>query len=141
VVRNRTYDLSRIDRFTPAFWRTCVPGSVSEDSGGSLPSARKSTSQVSLRLGRGSQHWLLRLAGCRQIGYQTLPKRLVTQRLHEEESERTWRTYQYHLPGFFSDKFVAYASDCLLDRAPGTILNLLNAPPTMWDWSLTGLDV
>ena len=56
-----------------------------EDGGGILPAARKSTSAVSVRLEHDVLYRLRRLAARKRIGYQTLLKRFVTERLHEEE--------------------------------------------------------
>jgi hypothetical protein len=58
---------------------------VPKDGGGILPAARKSTSAVSLRLEHDVLYRLRRLAARKRIGYQTLLKRFVTERLHEEE--------------------------------------------------------
>jgi len=59
--------------------------SVPEDGGGILPPARKPTFPVSVRLDRDVLYRLRRLAARRRIGYQTLLKRFVTERLYEEE--------------------------------------------------------
>jgi hypothetical protein len=58
---------------------------VPEDGGGILPAARKSTSAISVRLEHDVLYRLRRLAACKRIGYQTLLKRFVTERLYEEE--------------------------------------------------------
>ena len=72
-----THTLSHamLDQFQP----------LREDGGGILPAARKSTSAVSVRLEHDVLYRLRRLAARKRIGYQTLLKRFVTERLYEEE--------------------------------------------------------
>lgn len=50
-----------------------------------LPPPRMPSSSVTIRLNADVLHRLRRLAAQRGIGYQTLLKQFVTERLHEEE--------------------------------------------------------
>jgi uncharacterized NAD(P)/FAD-binding protein YdhS len=50
-----------------------------------LPPARSPSSSVTIRLNADVLHRLRRMAGARGIGYQTLLKQFITDRLYEEE--------------------------------------------------------
>lgn len=52
-----------------------------------LPPPRSPSSPVTIRLSADTLHRLRRLAAARGIGYQTLLKQFVTERLYEEERQ------------------------------------------------------
>jgi hypothetical protein len=73
------------------FWSTHTLGDgfefqpVPEEGDDVLPPARKGTNAVSLRLENDVLYRLRLLAARRKVGYQTLAKRFIAERVYEEE--------------------------------------------------------